>query len=126
MDVKINRKKADAFEKIVKEFTEKLDLLNQCYPGDEDSFSLILLADTPNENGKTSSAHQAISGRGTNLFAMLMGLFGSTPKIIPIVKGALTQFPKVAKVALLLKAMTGEYPEEEMEKLKNVLRELGL
>ena len=122
MDGKINKKKADAFENIVKEFTEKLDLLNQCYPGDEDSFSLILLADTPNEDGRTSSAHQAISGRGINLIAMLMDLFGSTPKIIPIVKGALTQFPKVA----LLKAMTSEHPEEEMEKLKNVLRELGL
>ena len=122
MNVKINKKKADAFEKIVKEFMEKLDLLNQCYPGDEDSFSLILIADTPNENDKTSSIHRAISGRGINLMVMLMGLFGSTPKIIPIVKGALTQFPKVA----LLKAMTSEYPEEEMEKLKNVLRELGL
>ena len=122
MDGNINKKKADAFEKIVKEFTEKLDLLNQCYPGDEDSFSLILLADTPNEDGRTSSAHQAISGRGINLIAMLMGLFGSTPKIIPIVKGALTQFPKVA----LLKAVTSKHPEEEMEKLKNVLRELGL
>lgn len=122
MNVKINKKKADAFEKIVKEFTEKLDLLNQCYPGDEDSFSLILLANTPNENGKTASSHQAILGRGINLMAMLMGLFESTPKIIPIVKGALTQFPKAA----LLKAMTGEHPEEEMEKLKNVLRELRL
>lgn len=122
MNVKINKKKADAFEKIVKEFTEKLDLLNQCYPGDEDSFSLILLADTPNENGKTSSIHRAISGRGINLSAMLMGLFESTPKIIPIVKVALTQFPK----AVLLKAMTSEHSEEEMEKLKNVLRELGL
>lgn len=122
MDEKINKKKADAFEKIVKEFTEKLDLLNQCYPSDVDSFSLILLADTPNENGKTSSAHQVISGRGINLTAMLMGLFESTPKIIPIVKVALTQFPKVA----LLKAMTSEHPEEKMEKLKNVLRELGL
>lgn len=122
MDGKINKKKADIFERSVKEFTEKLDLLNQCYPGDEDSFSLILLADTPNEDGKTSSAHQAISGRGINLIAMLMGLFGSTPKIIPIVKGALTQFPKVA----LLKAMTSEHPEEEMKKLKNVLRELEL
>lgn len=122
MNGKINKKKADAFEKIVKEFTEKLDLLNQCYPGDEDSFSLILLADTPNEDGKTSSTHRAISGRGINLIAMLMGLFGSTPKIIPIVKGALTQFPKVA----LLKAITSEHPEEEMEKLKNVLKELGL
>lgn len=122
MDKKINKKKADAFEKIVKEFTEKLDLLNQCYPGDEDSFSLILLADTPNENGKTSSIHRAILGRGTNLMAMLMGLFESIPKIIPIVKGALTQFPK----AVLLTAMTSEHPEEEMEKLKNVLRELGL
>ena len=122
MDGKINKKKADAFEKIVKEFTEKLDLLNQCYPGDEDSFSLILLADTPKEDGKKSSAHQAILGRGINLMIMLMGLFESTPKIIPIVKGALTQFPKVA----LLKAMTSEHPEEEMEKLKNVLRELEL
>lgn len=122
MNGKINKKKADAFEKIVKEFTEKLDLLNQYYPGDEDSFSLILLADTPNEDGKTSSTYRAISGRGINLIAMLMGLFGSTPKIIPIVKGALTQFPKVA----LLKAMTSEHPEEEMEKLKNVLKELGL
>lgn len=122
MDVKINKKKADAFEKIIKEFTEKLDLLNQCYPGDEDSFSLILLANTPNEDGKTSSEHRVISGRGINLLAMFMGLFGSTPKIIPIVKGALTQFPKVA----LLKAVTSEYPEEEMKKLKNVLRELGL
>lgn len=122
MDEKINKKKADAFEKIVKEFTEKLDLLNQCYPGDVDSFSLILLANTPNENGKTSSEHQAISGRGINLIAMLMGLFESTPRIIPIVKEALTQFPKVA----LLKAMTSEYPEEEMEKFKNVLRELKL
>ena len=122
MDRKINKKKADAFEKIVKEFTEKLDLLNQCYPGDEDSFSLILLANTPNEDDKTSSAHQAILGRGINLLAMFMGLFESTPKIIPIVKVALTQFPKVA----LLKAMTSEHPEEEMEKLKNVLRELGL
>ena len=114
MNVKINKKKADAFEKIVKEFTEKLDLLNQCYPGDEDSFSLILLADTPNENDKTSSIHRAISGRGINLMVMLIGLFGSTPKIIPIVKVA------------LLQAMTSEHPEEEMEKLKNVLRELGL
>lgn len=122
MDVKINKKKTDAFEKIVEEFTEKLDLLNQRYPGDEDSFSLILLADTPTENGKTSSTHQTISGRGINLSAMLMDLFESTPKIIPIVKGALTQFPKVA----LLKAMISEHPEEEMEKLKNVLRELGL
>ena len=122
MDEKINKKKADAFEKIVKEFTEKLDLLNQCYPGDEDSFSFILLADTPNEDGKTSSAHRAISGRGINLTAMLMDLFESTPKIIPIVKGALTQFPKVA----LLKAMISKHPEEEMEKLKNVLRELEL
>ena len=122
MDRKINKKKADAFEKIVKEFTEKLDLLNQCYPGDEDSFSLILLANTPNEDDKTSSAHQAILGRGINLLAMFMGLFESTPKIIPIVKVALTQFPKVA----LLKAMTSEHPEEEMEKLKNVLREFGL
>ena len=122
MDGKINKKKADAFEKIVKEFTEKLDLLNQHYPGDEDSFSLILLADTPNEDGKTSSAHRAISGRDINLMAMLMSLFESTPKIIPIVKGALIQFPKVA----LLKAMTSEHPKEEMEKLKNVLRELGL
>lgn len=122
MDVKINKKKADAFEKIVKEFTEKLDLLNQCYPGDEDSFSLILLADTPNENGKTFSEHQAISGRGINLTAMLMDLFESNPKIIPIVKVALIQFHKVA----LLKAMTSEHPEKEMEKLKNVLRELGL
>ena len=121
MDEKINKKKVDAFEKIVKEFTEKLDLLNQCYPGDADSFSLILLADTPNENGKTSSVHH-ISGRGINLIAMLMNLFESTPKIIPIVKGALTQFPKVA----LLKAMTSEHPEEEMEKFKNVLRELKL
>ena len=122
MDVKINRKKADAFEKIVKEFTEKLDLLNQCYPGDEDSFSLILLADTPNENDKKSSIHQATFGRGINLMGMFMGLFESTPKIIPIVKGALTQYPKVA----LLKAMTSEHPEEEMEKLKNVIREFGL
>lgn len=122
MNVKINKKKADAFEKIVKEFIEKLDLLNQCYPGDEDSFSLILLADTPDENDKTSSIHRVILGRGINLMAMLMGLFGSTPKIIPIVKGALTQFPKAA----LLKAITSEHPEEEMEKLKNVLRELGL
>ena len=122
MDVKINKKKADAFEKIVKEFKEKLDLLNQCYPGDADSFSLILLADTLNENGKTSSAHKAISGRGINLISMLMDLFESTPKIIPIIKAALTQFPKV----VLLKAMTSEHPEEEMEKLKNVLRELGL
>lgn len=122
MDVKINKKKADAFEKIVKEFMEKLDLLNQCYPGDVDSFSLILLADTPNENGKTSSSHQAISGRGINLSTTLMGLFESTPKIIPIVKVALTQFPKAA----LLKAMTSEHPEEEMEKLRNILRELGL
>ena len=122
MNVKINKKKADAFEKIVKEFTEKLDLLNQCYPGDEDSFSLILLANTPDEDGKTSLVHQAILGRGINLIAMLMGLFGSNPKIIPIVKKALIQFPKVA----LLKAMTSEHPEEEMEKLKNVLRELGL
>lgn len=122
MDVKINKKKADAFEKIVKEFMEKLDLLNQCYPGDVDSFSLILLANTPNENGKTASSHQAISGRGINFIAMLADLFESTPKIIPIVKGALTQFPKVA----LLRAMTSEHPEEEMEKLKNVLRELGL
>lgn len=122
MDEKINKKKADAFEKIVKEFMDKLDLLNQCYPGDVDSFSLILLTDTPNENGKTTSSHQAISGRGINLMNMLMGLFESTPKIIPIVKGALTQFPKVA----LLRAMTSEHPEEEMEKLKNVLKELGL
>lgn len=122
MNVKINKKKADAFEKIVKEFSEKLDLLNQCYPGDEDSFSLILLADTPNENGKTSSIHRAISGRGINLMVMLMDLFESTPKIIPIVKVALTQFPK----AVLLKAMTSEHSEEEIEKLKNVLRELGL
>lgn len=122
MDEKINKKKADAFEKIVKEFTEKLDLLNQCYPSDEDSFSLILLADTPNENGKIFSAHRAISGRGINLIAMLMGLFESMPKIIPIVKVALKQFPEVA----LRKAMTNEHPEEEMEKLKNVLRELGL
>ena len=122
MDVKINKKKADAFEKIVKEFMEKLDLLNQCYPDDIDSFSLILLADTPNENGKTSSAHRAISGRSINLIAMLMGLFESTPKIIPAVKVALTQFPELA----LLKAMTSEHPEEEMEKLKNILRELGL
>ena len=122
MDKKINKKKADAFEKIVKEFTEKLDLLNQCYPGDEDSFSLILLADTPNENDKTSSIHQAILGRGINLMTIFMGLFESTPKIIPIVRGALTQFPKV----VLLKAMTSEHPEEEMEKLKNVLRKLGL
>ena len=122
MNVKINKKKADAFEKIVKEFTEKLDLLNQCYPGDDDSFSLILLADTPNENDETSSIHRAISGRGINLMNMLMGLFDSTPKIIPIVKVALTQFPKTA----LLKAMTSEHPEEEMEKLKNVLRELEL
>lgn len=122
MDEKINKKKADAFEKIVKEFTEKLDLLNQCYPGDEDSFSLILLADTPDENDKTSSIHQAILGRCINLMAMLMDLFKSTPKIIPIVKVALTQFPEVA----LLKAMTSEHPEEEMAKLKNVLRELGL
>lgn len=53
---------------------------------------------------------------------MLIGLFGSNPKIIPIVKVALTQLPEVA----LLKAMTSEHPEEEMEKLKNVLRELGL
>ena len=122
MDVKINKKKADAFEKIVKEFTEKLDLLNQCYPGDEDSFSLILLADTPNENGKLYATHKAISGRNINLITMLMSLFERTPKIIPIVKVALTQFPEVA----LLKAMTSEHPEEEMEKLKNVLRELGL
>lgn len=122
MNEKINKKKADAFEKIVKEFIEKLDLLNQCYPGDADSFSLILLADTSNENGKTSASHQAISGRGINLTAMLMDLFESTPKIIPIIKGALTQFPKVA----LLKAMISEHPEEEMEKLKNVFRELGL
>lgn len=122
MDRKINKKKADAFEKIVKEFTEKLNLLNQCYPGDEDSFSLILLADTPKEDGKKSSAHQAILGRGINLMAMLMGLFESTPKIIPIVKVALTQFPKAA----LLKAMTSEHPEEEIEKLKNVIREFGL
>ena len=122
MNEKINKKKADAFEKIVKEFMEKLDLLNQCYAGDVDSFSLILLADTPNENGKTSSSHQAISGRGINLMARLMDLFESNPKIIPIVKVALTQFPKVA----LLKAMTSEHPEEKMEKLKNVLRELGL
>ena len=122
MDVKINKKKADAFEKIVKEFMEKLDLLNQCYPGDEDSFSLILLADTPNENGKPFASHRAISGRGINLTAMLMDLFESTPKIIPIVKATLTQFPKVA----LLKAMTSEHPEEEMEKLKNILRELEL
>lgn len=114
MDVKINKKKADAFEKIVKEFMEKLDLLNQCYPGDTDSFSLILLANTPNENGKTASSHQAISGRGINLMDMLMGLFESTPKIFPIVKGALTQFPKIA----LLRAMTSEHPEEKMEKLK--------
>lgn len=119
MDEKINKKKADAFEKIVKEFMEKLDLLNQCYPGDADSFSLILLTDTPNENGKS---HQAISGRGINLVAMLMSLFESTPKIIPIVKVALRHLPKAA----LLKAMTSEHPEEEMEKLKNVLRELGL
>ena len=122
MDVKINKKKADAFEKIVKEFTEKLDLLNQCYPGYEDSFSLILLTDTSNENGKTSSAHRVISGRGINLTAILMDLFESNPKIIPIVKVALTQFPEAA----LLKAMTSEHPEEEMEKLKNVFRELGL
>ena len=122
MDRKINKKKADAFEKIVKEFTEKLDLLNQCYPGDEDSFSLILLADTPKEDSKTSSVHQAVLGKGISLMAMLMSLFENTPKIIPIVKGALTQFPK----AVLLKAMTSEHPEEEMEKLKNVLRELGL
>lgn len=122
MDRKINKKKADAFEKIVKEFTEKLDLLNQCYPGDEDSFSLILIANTPNENDKTSLIHRAILGRGINLIVMLMGLFRSTPKIIPIVKAALIQFPKVA----LLKAMTSEHPEEEMEKLKNVIREFGL
>ena len=122
MDVKINKKKADAFEKIVKEFMEKLDLLNQCYPGDTDSFSLILLADTPNENGKTSSVHRAILGRGINLSAMLIDLFESTPKIIHIVKVALIQFPKV----VLLKALTSEHPKEEMEKLKNVLRELGL
>ena len=122
MNEKINKKKADAFEKIVKEFMEKLDLLNQCYPGDVDSFSLILLANTPNENGKTSSSHQAISGRGINLVAMLMSLFESTPKIIPIVKAALRHLPKAA----LLKAMTSEHPEEEMEKFKNVLRELKL
>ena len=122
MDKTINKKKADAFEKIVKEFIEKLNLLNKCYPGDEDSFSLILLADTPDEDGKTSSTHRAISGRGINLITMFMGLFGSTPKIIPFVKEALTQFPKVA----LLKAMTSEHPEEEIEKLKNVLRELEL
>ena len=119
---KINKKKADAFEKIVKEFTEKLDLLNQCYPGDEDSFSLILLANTPNENGKTSSACQTILGRSINLIAILMDLFESTPEIIPTVKVALTQFPKVA----LLKTMINEHPEEGMEKLKNVLRELRL
>ena len=122
MDEKINKKKADAFEKIVKEFMEKLDLLNQCYPGDVDSFSLILLTDTPNENGKTSASHQAISGRGINLTTMFMSLFESTPKIIPIVRVALTHLPKAA----LLKAMTSEHPEKEMEKLKNVLRELGL
>lgn len=122
MDGKINRKKTDAFEKIVKEFTEKLDLLNQCYSGDEDSFSLILLANTPNEDVKTSSAHRVISGSGINLIDMLMGLFVSTPKIIPIVKEALIQFPEIA----LLKAMTSEHPKEEMEKLKNVIRELGL
>ena len=122
MDKKINRKKADAFEKIVKEFTEKFDLLNQCYPGDEDSFSLILIADTPDENDKTSSIHQAIFDKGINLMTIFIGLFESNPKIIPIVREALTQFPKVA----LLKAMTSGHPEEEMEKLKNVLRELGL
>ena len=118
MDGKINRKKTDAFEKIVKEFTEKLDLLNQCYSGDEDSFSLILLANTPNEDVKTSSAHRVISGSGINLIDMLMGLFVS----IPFVKEAFTQFPEIA----LLKAMTSEHPKEEMEKLKNVIRELGL
>lgn len=122
MDVKINKKKADAFEKIVKEFTEKLDLLNQCYPGDEDSFSLVLLTNTPDEDGKISLVHRVILGRGINLITMLMNLFGSNPKIIPIVKRALIQSPEVA----LLKAMTSEHPEEEMEKLKNVLRELGL
>lgn len=46
---RLTKKKADAFKKIVKEFTEKLNLLNQCYPDDEDSFSLILLANTPDE-----------------------------------------------------------------------------
>lgn len=120
IEKKINWDKVAGFQKLVKEFSEKLELLNQCYPGDEDSYSIIMLASSPNKDEDTEQSHQITAGRGINFIAMLMGMFGGNPKMFSIVKAAIDKYPEVA----LLHAMMSDNPKEELDKLKSLLDEL--